>query len=172
MLRSTGVPRDLRKDTPYLAYAELDFDVPVGIKGDNYDRYFVRMREMDESVYMMRQLMEMLPEGPINVDDRRCTYPDKSLVYTEIESLINHFKLVMDGPAVPAGEVYCAHEAPNGELGFYLVSTGSGTPYKVHCRAPSFVHMGGVHLMLNGGQLADIVPTFGSINMIGGECDR
>jgi len=176
ILRSTGVPRDLRKDTPYLAYAELDFEVPVGIKGDNYDRYFVRMREMDESVYMMRQLMEIVESpaaaGPINVDDRRCTFPDKALVYTEIESLINHFKLVMDGPGVPAGEVYCAHEAPNGELGFYLVSTGGGTPYKVHCRAPSFVHMGGVHLMLNGGQLADIVPTFGSINMIGGECDR
>jgi len=176
MLRSTGVPRDLRKDTPYLAYADLDFDVPVGIKGDNYDRYYVRMREMDESVYMMRQLSEMLRsplyQGPINVDDRRCTFPEKQLVYREIESLINHFKLVMDGPKVPAGDAYAAHEAPNGELGFYIVSTGNGTPYKVHCRAPSFVHMGVAHLMLNGGQLADIVPTFGSINMIGGECDR
>ena len=176
LLRSTGVPRDLRKDMPYLAYAELDFDVPVGILGDNYDRYFVRMREMDESVYMMRQLAEILqkPEnqGPINVDDRRCSFPEKHLVYTEIESLINHFKLVMDGPAVPAGEAYSAHEAPNGELGFYLVSVGGGTPYKVHVRSPSFVHMGGAHLMMNGGQLADIVPTFGSINMIGGECDR
>lgn len=176
LLRSTGVPRDLRKDMPYLAYAELDFEVPVGILGDNYDRYFVRMREMDESVYMMRQLAEILlkpqNQGPINVDDRRCSFPDKQLVYTEIESLINHFKLVMDGPAVPAGEAYSAHEAPNGELGFYLVSTGGGTPYKVHVRSPSFVHMGGAHLMMNGGQLADIVPTFGSINMIGGECDR
>jgi NADH-quinone oxidoreductase subunit D len=176
ILRSTGVPRDLRKDTPYLAYAELDFDIPVGINGDNYDRYFVRMREMDESVYMMRQLSEMLQapamSGPINVDDRRCSFPDKALVYSEIESLINHFKLVIDGPVVPAGDIYVAHEAPNGELGFYIVSNGSGTPYKVHCRAPSFVHMGGAHLMMNGGQLADIVPTFGSINMIGGECDR
>jgi len=172
ILRSTGAPLDLRKDAPYLAYAELDFDVPVGIKGDNYDRYYCRMREMDESVYMIRQLMEMLPEGPINVDDRRCTFPEKTLVYTEIESLINHFKLVMDGPAVPAGEVYTAHEAPNGELGFYLVSTGGGTPYKVHVRSPSFVHMGGVHRLLEGFQLADIIPTFGSVNMIGGECDR
>jgi len=172
ILRSTGAPRDLRKDTPYLAYAELDFDVPVGINGDNYDRYFVRMREMDESVYMIRQLMEMLPEGPIDVDDRRCTLPDKKLVYTEIESLINHFKLIMDGPDVPAGEVYTAHEAPNGELGFYLVSTGGGTPYKLHVRSPSFVHMGGVHRLLEGYQLADIIPTFGSVNMIGGECDR
>lgn len=175
ILRSTGAPRDLRKDTPYLAYAELDFDIPVGIKGDNYDRYYVRMREMDESIYMIRQLIDLLraTEGqPINVDDRRCTLPPKELVYREIESLINHFKLVMDGPRVPAGECYVAHEAANGELGFYIVSDGSGTPYKVHVRAPSFVHMGGAHTMIEGYQLADIVPTFGSINMIGGECDR
>jgi NADH-quinone oxidoreductase subunit D len=172
MLRSTGVPRDLRKDTPYLAYADLDFEVPVGIKGDNYDRYYVRMREMDESIHMIRQLVKMLPAGPINVVDRRCVLPDKKLVYTEIESLINHFKLIMEGPQVPAGEVYVAHEAANGELGFYLVSDGTGTPWKLHVRSPSFVHMGGAHLMLQGYQLADIVPTFGSINMIGGECDR
>lgn len=172
ILRSTGAPRDLRKDTPYLAYAELDFEVPVGIKGDNYDRYYVRMREMDESVHMIRQLVDMLPEGPINVDDRRCTLPEKRLVYTEIESLINHFKLIMEGPQVPAGEAYSAHESPNGELGFYVVSTGGGTPYKVHVRAPSFVHMGGAHRLMEGYQLADIIPTFGSVNMIGGECDR
>jgi NADH-quinone oxidoreductase subunit D len=172
ILRSTGAARDLRKDTPYLAYGELDFDVPVGIKGDNYDRYFVRMREMDESVYMMRQLLEMIPEGPIMVDDHRCVFPEKQLVYTEIESLINHFKLVMEGPVVPAGDVYVAHEGANGELGFYVVSTGTGVPHKVHVRSPSFVHMGGVHRMLDGYQLADIVTTFGSVNMIGGECDR
>jgi NADH-quinone oxidoreductase subunit D len=174
MLRSTGVPRDLRKDMPYLAYAELDFDVPVGIQGDNYDRYYVRMREMDESVYMMRQLIDMLkPEqGPINVDDRRCSFPPKPLVYSEIESLINHFKLVIDGPRVPAGEIYVAHEAPNGELGFYIVSTGEGVAAQGARARPSFVHMGRRALMLDGGQLADIVPTFGSINMIGGECDR
>ena len=172
ILRSTGVPRDLRKDTPYLAYAELDFDIPVGIKGDNYDRYFVRMREMDESVHMIRQLMDMLPEGPLTVDDRRCVLPDKQLVYSEIESLINHFKLIIDGPQVPAGEVYTAQESPNGELGFYLVSSGAGVPWKVHVRAPSFVHMGGMHLMLEGYQLADVIPSFGSVNMVGGECDR
>jgi NADH-quinone oxidoreductase subunit D len=172
ILRSTGVPRDLRRDTPYLAYADLDFEVPVGINGDNYDRYYIRMREMDESVHMIRQLMDTLPGGPINVDNHRFTLPEKHLVYTEIESLINHFKLVMDGPQVPAGDAYAAHESPNGELGFYIVSTGGGIPAKVHVRAPSFVHMGGVHRMLDGYQLADIVPTFGSINMIGGECDR
>jgi len=174
MLRSTGAPRDLRKDTPYLAYAELDFEVPVGIKGDNYDRYFVRMREMDESVHMIRQLVDLLARtpGPINVDDRRCSFPEKEHVYTEIESLINHFKLVMDGPKVPAGEVYLAHEGANGELGFYIVSTGGGVPYKVHVRSPSFVAMGMASRMLDGYQLADLIPTFGSINMIGGECDR
>jgi NADH-quinone oxidoreductase subunit D len=172
ILRSAGVPRDLRKDAPYLAYGELDFEVPVGINGDNYDRYYVRMCEMDESVHMIRQLADMLPAGPLNVDDPRCVLPEKHLVYTEIESLINHFKLVMDGPQVPAGEVYLAHEAPNGELGFYLVSTGGGMPYKLHVRSPSFVHMGGVQKMLEGYQLADVIPTFGSVNMIGGECDR
>jgi len=172
ILRSTGVPRDLRKDAPYLAYAELEFEVPVGINGDNYDRYYVRMREMDESVHMIRQLIDTLPDGPISVDDRRCVLPPKHLVYSEIESLINHFKLVMEGPQVPAGEVYTAHEAPNGELGFYLVSTGGGMPYRMHVRSPSFVHMGGLHRLLEGYQLADIIPTFGSVNMIGGECDR
>jgi NADH-quinone oxidoreductase subunit D len=172
ILRSTGAPRDLRKDTPYLAYAELDFEVPVGIKGDNYDRYYVRMREMDESVHMIRQLTDLLPDGPINVDDHRCTLPEKRLVYSEIESLINHFKLIMEGPQVPAGEMYAAHEAANGELGFYIVSTGEGVPYKVHVRSPSFVHLGGAHRLMEGFQLADIVPTFGSVNIIGGECDR
>ena len=172
VLRSTGAPRDLRKDTPYLAYEELDFEVPVGIKGDNYDRYYVRMREMDESRHMIRQLIDRLEPGPINVDDRRCTLPEKDRVYTEIESLINHFKLIMEGPQVPPGEVYSAHEAANGELGFYIVSVGGGVPWKVHVRSPSFVHMGGVHRMLDGYQLADIIPSFGSVNMIGGECDR
>lgn len=172
VLRSTGAARDLRKDTPYLAYGELDFEVPVGIQGDNYDRYYVRMREMDESIHMIRQLVDMLPAGPVCVDDRRCSFPDKAAVYTQIEALINHFKLVMDGPEVPAGEIYCAHEGANGELGFYAVSTGGGRPYKLHVRSPSFVHMGAAARMLEGYQLADVVPTFGSINMIGGECDR
>ena len=172
ILRSTGAARDLRKDTPYLSYAELDFEVPVGIKGDNYDRYYVRMREIDESAHMIRQLIDLLQPGPLCVDDRRCTFPEKELVYSEIESLINHFKLVMEGPQVPPGEVYSAHEGANGELGFYLVSVGGGVPWKVHVRSPSFVHIGGAHRMLDGYQLADVVPTFGSINMIGGECDR
>jgi NADH-quinone oxidoreductase subunit D len=172
VLRSTGLKIDTRKDSPYLAYPDLDFEVPVGIKGDNYDRYVLRMQEMDESVYMMRQLVDMLPEGPINTEDPRCTLPPKPLVYGEIESLITHFKLIIDGPRVPVGDIYSAQEGANGELGFYIVSTGEGQPYRVHCRAPSFNHVGAAHLMVKGGQLADVVPTFGSINMIGGECDR
>lgn len=172
ILRSTGLALDLRKDSPYLAYPELDFDVPVGIKGDNYDRYYVRMCEIDESISMVRQCVKRLPGGPINVKDPRITLPEKQLVYKQIESLIHHFKLVSEGVQVPAGEVYVSHEAPNGELGFYLVSDGSGRPYKLHVRSPSFVHIGGMHTLLEGYQVSDIVPTFGSMNMIGGECDR
>lgn len=172
ILRSTGMSMDLRKDQPYLAYGELDFDVPVGIKGDNYDRYYVRMREVDESISMVRQCVKKLPAGPVSIDDPRVVLPEKQLVYKTIESLIHHFKLVMEGIKVPAGEVYLAHEAPNGELGFYLISDGSGRAYKLHCRGPSFVHMGGMHTLLEGYDVADIVPTFGSMNMVGGECDR
>jgi NADH-quinone oxidoreductase subunit D len=172
ILRSTGMAWDLRKDMPYLAYGELDFDVPTGIKGDNYDRYYVRMCEIDESISMVRQCVRRLPGGPVTVDDPRVVLPEKALVYSQIESLIHHFKLVTEGVQVPAGEVYVAHESPNGELGFYLVSDGSGRPYKLHVRAPSFVHVGCMHTMLEGYEVADVVPTFGSINMIGGECDR
>ena len=172
ILRSTGLAMDQRKDAPYLAYADLDFDVPVGIKGDNYDRYYVRMCEIDESIHMVRQCVEKLPGGPVSVKDARFTLPEKQLVYKQIESLIHHFKLVTEGVQVPAGEVYVSHEAPNGELGFYLISDGTGRPAKLHVRSPSFVHMGGMHTLLEGYQISDIVPTFGSMNMIGGECDR
>jgi NADH-quinone oxidoreductase subunit D len=170
--RSTGLVVDLRKDSPYLAYPELEFEVPVGIQGDNYDRYYVRMREMDESVSMIRQCVKKLPAGPVSVCDPRVTLPAKSAVYTRTEAVIRHFKLIIDGIQVPAGEVYSAHEAPNGELGFYLVSDGGSRPYKLHVRAPSFMHMGGMHTLLEGYQVADIIATFGSMNMIGGECDR
>ncbi|MBL8313856.1 MAG: NADH dehydrogenase (quinone) subunit D [Rubrivivax sp.] len=172
ILRSTGLAMDQRKDKPYLAYADLDFDVPVGINGDNYDRYYVRMCEVDESISMVRQCVQMLKPGPVSVKDPRFMLPEKQLVYSQIESLIHHFKLVTDGIQVPAGEIYVSHEAPNGELGFYLISDGSGRPYKLHVRSPSFSHMGGMHTLLEGYQVSDIVPTFGSMNMIGGECDR
>jgi NADH-quinone oxidoreductase subunit D len=134
MLRSTGKPMDLRKCTPYLAYGDLDFEVPVGIKGDNYDRYYVRMREMDQSVSMIRQCVKKLPPGEVNVKGHMFMLPEKKKVYSEIESLINHFKVIMEGPRVPPGEVYSAHEAANGELGFYIVS--QGTEFHPH-RRPS-----------------------------------
>jgi NADH-quinone oxidoreductase subunit D len=172
ILRSTGLAMDLRRDAPYLAYGELEFDVPVGIRGDNYDRYYVRMCEIDESIDMVRQCARRLPAGDVTVRDPRVVLPEKALVYTQIEALIHHFKLVTEGILVPAGEIYVAHEGPNGELGFYLVADGTGRPYRLHVRAPSFVHMGGMHTLLEGHQLSDIVPTFGSMNMIGGECDR
>jgi NADH-quinone oxidoreductase subunit D len=172
ILRSTGMAMDLRKDSPYLAYGELDFEVPTGIKGDNYDRYYVRMCEIDESISMVRQCAERLPGGPVSIKDKRVVLPEKQLVYGQIEALIHHFKLVTEGIQVPAGEVYVSHESPNGELGFYLLSDGSGRPAKLHVRAPSFVHMGGMHTLLEGYDVSDIVPTFGSMNMVGGECDR
>ena len=171
-LRSTGLSMDMRKDAPYLAYPELDFEVPVGIKGDNYDRYYVRMCEIDESIAMVRECVGLLSDGPVSVDDPRVTLPEKEAVYTEIEALIHHFKLVSQGIVVPPGEIYVSHETPNGELGFYLVSDGTSRPYKLHVRAPSFVHMGGMHTLLEGYEVADVVPTFGLMNMVGGECDR
>jgi len=172
MLRSTGIAKDLRKDAPYLAYSELDFDVPVGIQGDNYDRYYVRMCEIDESVSMIRQCVKNLPGGPVSIVDDRVILPEKKLVYSKAESIFHHFKLIIDGIKVPAGEIYNSHECPNGELGFYLVSDGSGRPYKLHVRGPSFLHIGGVHTLLEGYQVADVISTFGSVNLIGGECDR
>ena len=163
---------DLRKDAPYLAYPELDFEVPVGIKGDNYDRYYVRMCEIDESIAMVRQCVRMLRDGPVSVDDPRVTLPAKELVYTRDRGARASLQARQRGIVVPPGEIYVSHEAPNGELGFYLVSDGTSRPYKLHVRSPSFVHMGGMHTLLEGYQVADVVPTFGSMNMVGGECDR
>lgn len=174
-LRSTGVGLDCRKYDPYLLYSEVEFDVPIGKFGDNYDRYFVRMREMEESVRICRQLdphIRACNGEAVVVDDRRVTLPPKKEVYSNIEALIAHFKLIMEGTRPPRGEAYHAGEGANGELGFYIVSDGTGTPYKARCRPPSFVNMGAIHLMLLGAQVADIVPIFGQINMIGGECDR
>lgn len=171
-LRSTGVKHDLRKKQPYLIYDRLDFDIPVGTNGDNYDRYIVRMEEMRQSIRIIRQVIKDMPEGKINIDNTMYILPPKDAVYNTIEGVVNHFKLIMDGIQVPAGEVYDATEAANGELGFYLVSDGGGKPLKCRVRSPSFALMQGLEKMVVGSYLADIIPTFGSINMIGGECDR
>jgi len=171
-LRSTGVPLDLRKDKPYMVYDRVDFDVPIGEQGDNFDRYLVRMEEMRQSLRIVEQLLASIPEGPINLDDTRVRWPAKQLVYSRMEELINHFKIVFEGVQPPKGEAYVAVESPNGELGFYLVSDGTGKPVKVRCRPPCFANLQALGPLLRGGMLADLVPNFGMINMIGGECDR
>jgi NADH-quinone oxidoreductase subunit D len=173
LLRSTGVDYDVRKAKPYMIYDRFDFDVPVGHQGDNFDRFMCRMEEIRQSMKIIRQACEQMPDkGPINIDDPRFIMPDKGEVYTTIEGTIAHFKLVMEGVKPPVGEVYSFTEGGNGELGFYIVSDGSGTPYRVRVRPPSFFNLQATKEMIVGDMIADIVPTFGSINMIGGECDR
>lgn len=173
-LRSTGVGYDVRKAQPYMVYDRMDFEVPVGTKGDNYDRYLCRMEEMEQSMRIIEQALAAMPAGPVKVADNRITFPTKQEVYSNMESLIHHFKLLMydHGIRPPKGEVYQAVEGANGELGFYLVSDGTDRPYRLRCRGPCFYIMSGLSRMINGGMIADIVPTFGSMNMIGGECDR
>jgi len=173
MLRSTGVDYDVRKAHPYSVYNRFDFEVPVGHDGDNYDRFLCRMEEMRQSLKIIRQAIDQIPkDGPVSVDDVRVVLPEKPAVYSTIEGTIAHFKLVMEGIKVPAGQVYSFSEAGNGELGFFLVSDGSGTPYRVRCRPPCWYNLNAAHEMIRGGMIADIIPTFGSVNMIGGECDR
>jgi NADH-quinone oxidoreductase subunit D len=171
--RSTGIPYDVRKDQPYLVYDRFDFDVPIGEDGDNWDRFMVRLEEIRQSVRIIEQAVSQMPDdGPVNVDDPRIVYPEKEAVYTTIEATIAHFKLVMEGLKTPKGEVYSATEGGNGELGFHIVSDGSGTPYRVRVRPPCWYNLAAAREMLLGGMIADIIPTFGSVNMIGGECDR
>lgn len=172
-LRASGVPYDVRKAHPYLKYDEVDFEVPIGKRGDNMDRFLVRLAEIRQSARIILQACERMPdEGPVNVDDPRVILPPKQDVYTTIEATIQHFKLIMEGQKVPKGEVYSYTEGGNGELGFYLVSDGTGTPWRVRIRPPCFPITQGLSELINGGMLSDIVPTFGSLNMIGGECDH
>jgi NADH-quinone oxidoreductase subunit D len=175
ILRSAGVGLDLRKAEPYLVYDQLDFDVPIGEVGDNYDRYLVCAEEMQQSLRIVEQCLAKLAKlgpGPVDVDDPRVRWPAKDRVFNRMEELIQQFKSVTEGPRVPAGETYFAIESANGELGFYLVSDGSAVPVKVRCRPPSFINLAPMDAMLKGSMLADLIPTFDFINMIGGECDR
>jgi len=222
MARASGVDYDVRKAFPYSAYERMDFEVPLGEKGDNYDRYLVRMEEMRQSIRIIRQAMREMPEGPLNVDadgrvvesfelvdqaklgrtaglvnvtttveptlegsertfhervmpdERRVVLPPKEDTYGNIEGLMNHFKIIMDSHGIrpPRGDAYVAVEGANGELGFYVVSDGRDRPYRVRCRPPCFFAMSGLHKLLEGYMVADMVPTFGSINMIAGELDR
>jgi NADH-quinone oxidoreductase subunit D len=172
LLRATGVAYDVRRARPYLFYDRMDFEVPTGTQGDNYDRFMVRFAEIKQSMRIVEQALAQLPAGPVRVDDPRITLPPKKEVYDNIEGLMNHFKLVIEGVKIPRGEVYVAVEGANGELGFYLVSDGSGRPYRVRVRPPCFFGMAALGEMLKGYLISDIITTFGMINMIGGECDR
>ncbi len=171
-LRSTGVAYDVRKDHPYLVYDRFEFDVAVGSRGDNYDRFAVRMEEIRQSMRILEQALDQIPPGLVQIDDPRISLPPKREVYNTIEGMIGHFKQIVDGVKIPAGEAYCYTEGGNGELGFYLVSDGTGRPYRCHVRSPCFILMQSVPRLIIGGGVADIIPTFGMINMIGGECDR
>jgi NADH-quinone oxidoreductase subunit D len=172
LLRATGVSYDVRKAFPYSGYENYDFDVPLGTKGDNYDRFMMRFQEIYQSMRIVEQALKYLPDGPINVDNPHIIMPPKDEVYSSIEGMISQFEIVFGGIKPPKGDVYLPVEGGNGELGFYVVSDGSGQPYKVHVRAPSFIAMGIVGPLIEGHMIADIVPLFGMINMIGGECDR
>ena len=173
-LRASGVEHDLRKAEPYSSYEDFDFDVPVGDNGDVYDRYLVRMEEMVQSCHIVRQAMDNLPDGPVNVPDNKIMLPEKKDAYGHIEGLIHHFKIIMDGHGVqpPRGEIYSATESPNGELGFYIVSDGSGTAYRIRIRPPSLLQYQVVPHMIEGGMVSDIVSVLGSLNVIAGELDR
>ena len=223
LLRAVGVPYDIRKDIPYLVYDRFDFDIPISEEGDSYSRYMVRMEEMRQSIRIIEQALDQIPEGAVAVDlsgseltgaemvdagkmgrtkdyrgakakvdytlegtdeasarrvkltgRREITLPSREECYGNIEGMMAHFMLIMDcwGIKPPKGEAYHAVEAANGELGFYVVSDGTGRPMRVRCRGPCFFPMAGLHEMLIGGMVADIIPTFGSINMIAGELDR
>jgi len=171
-LRASGVPYDLRFASPHYYYDTFDFDMVVGSVGDTYDRLMVRFEEMLQSMRIIRQAAKNIPGGPINVSNHAVTMPPKEAVYTTIEGTMNQFKLVYEGVKVPRGEHYGAFEAANGELGFYIVSDGSGTPYKVKVRAPSFLHMAAYPKIIEGYQVGDAILTLGSLNIIAGEMDR
>jgi NADH-quinone oxidoreductase subunit D len=171
-LRSTGVNYDVRKAHPYLFYGEMNFEVPLGVNGDNYDRYYVRMLEMEQSMRILEQALPRLPKGPVMIDDPRFKLPEKEKVYGSIEGVINHVKLIFEDINIPAGEVYSFVESPNGELGFYIVSKGGNKPWKCRVHPPCFPIMQSLPEILKGLMIADIIPTFGGVNMIGGEMDR
>jgi NADH:ubiquinone oxidoreductase subunit D len=171
-LRSTGVDYDVRKAAPYSGYENYDFDIPVGENGDAYDRVLVRMEEMYQSIGIVRQALDRLPTGPIFSDDRRVSMPPKDEVYNSIEGMMNHFKLVFDGIQVPKGEAYGFSEAANGELGFHIVSDGSGRPYRIKVRPPCFPIFSSYGELVRGHMVADAIAVLGGLNIVAGELDR
>ena len=172
MLRASGVSYDVRKDFPYLDYETYDFEVPVGINGDVYDRYLVRMEEMRQSARILNQALARLPDGPINADDPRVILPTKRDATSGMESMIHHFKQVMEGPRPPVGEAYVAVESPRGEKGYYMVSDGSAKPVRWRIRPPSFVNLSAIPKMVEGHLLSDVIAINASIDVVLGEIDR
>ena len=171
-LRGSGVEHDVRKATPYMIYDRFDFEVPIGTKGDCYDRYAIRILEMRESVKILRQCIKDITKGPINVDDGKIVLPPKEKVMTSMEELIHQFMIVTQGQDAPTGEVYFGAENPKGELGFYINSLGGGTPHRLKIRAPSFVNLSILSHLLPGHMMADVVAILGSLDFVMGECDR
>jgi NADH-quinone oxidoreductase subunit D len=176
MVRGSGAAWDLRKSQPYECYSEMDFNIPIGKNGDNYDRYLIRVQEMRESLKIMKQCVEMLSspagQGPISSTDGKVVPPKRDAMKRSMEALIHHFKLYTEGYKVPAGEVYAAVEAPKGEFGVYLVSDGSNKPYRCKLRAPGFAHLQAMDFMCRGHQLADVSAVLGSLDIVFGEVDR
>lgn len=172
VLRASGAPWDLRRSQPYEIYSELDFDIPVGKHGDCYDRYLVRMAEMRESLKIINQCLEMMPQGLVLADDRKIVPPLRGEMKRSMESLIHHFKLYTEGFHVPAGEVYTAVEAPKGEFGVYLIADGSNRPYRCKIRAPGFAFLQASDFLCKGHMLADLVAIIGSLDIVFGEIDR
>jgi NADH-quinone oxidoreductase subunit D len=171
-LRGCGVDHDLRKANPYLGYEKYDFDVPIGSKGDSFDRYLVRMEEMRQSVKILRQVLANMPQGEINVVDPKNRLPRKERVMMNMEELIHHFIVATQGIDAPEGEVYFGAENPKGELGFYINSKGGGVPHRLKIRSPSFVNLSILPKMLPGHMMSDVVAILGSLDFVMGECDR
>jgi NADH-quinone oxidoreductase subunit D len=174
MLRGSGIEWDLRKKQPYAVYEQMDFDIPVGVNGDCYDRYLVRIEEMRQSNRIVQQCVDWLRQkpGPVMLDDHKITPPNRVAMKDDMESLIHHFKLFTEGYPVPEGEVYCAVEAPKGEFGVYLISDGANKPYRVKVRAPGFAHLAALSEMVEGHMLADVVAVIGTQDIVFGEIDR
>ena len=172
MLRGSGIPWDLRRNQPYEIYSELDFKIPLGKNGDCYDRYLCRVQEMHESVKIIQQCIDMMPEGLVMSKDNKVTPPRRSEMKQSMESLIHHFKLYTEGFRVPEGEIYSCVEAPKGEFGVYLVSDGTNKPYRCHIRAPGFPHLAAMDYLNKGHMLADVSAILGSLDIVFGEIDR
>jgi NADH-quinone oxidoreductase subunit D len=171
-LRATGLPWDLRKSQPYDAYEDFDFDIPVGSRGDCYDRYICRMLEMRESLKIIRQCVEAMPSGPAKANDHKIAPPPRAEMKESMEALIHHFKLYTEGYHVPPGETYTSVEAPKGEFGVYLIADGSNRPYRCKIRAPGFAHLQAMDFLCKGHMLADVVAILGSLDIVFGEVDR